>query len=546
MTKALLLRHFTGIKASLIVRTSLEKELFESAKLCDDNSDLLCLPSPVNGRLQRELDYGKWYLHILEHATQSPTRIEPVTAADEYVTVTVFPTQHCPGGVGFIFEGYFGKYVYVGDMRLEMGGESGESILFEVEMDVPSMIPWRELEGADRLFMDTTFASAEWERLPGRMHALESVLELIESKSENRQVLLECDMLGTEQVLHAVNEHFASLIYADPILFRKLEGVPGNSKFLTTNHAETRFMVVPAGALSQKNLDRKRSAKDVDRHLGALDAFALKPSTQWFGSVARTRTVDFTPKLHDGVWHVPYSIHGSFAEIKQFVTKIKPKLITPLTTIARSDLLALQQLCQAPRRMSQGGSNSDLSNSAKSSFLYSIPECIAGAMKTARVPFTDDFSSEDDNERLITHGREELHHVLDDSSMDGSVCESLHEGLNGGTGEVNEPVKPAFVVDPRHWTPNSKTRVLSLFGDAYSTDVSLSEDDDVIILPMAPLLPPKPALEEKKRPSSEILEIPLPSPKRKCRVIEEVPVILPPGDLPSIFDLIGNIDDDDI
>lgn len=474
---------------------------------------------------------------MLEHATKAPTRVEPTEAQHEYFTVTVFPTQHCPGSVAFIFEGYFGKYIYVGDMRLEMSGDAGEAILFEVEMEVPSLIPWSELQGADRLFMDTTFASVEWERLPGRMEALETVLNLIESKSENRQILLECDMLGTEQVLHAVHEHFGSLIYADPALYRKLEGVPGNAKFLTTNRAETRFMVVPAGSLSQKNLDRKRSAVDIDRHVSGLDAFALKPSTQWFGSVARTKSVDFTPKLHDGVWHVPFSIHGSYSEIRQFIAKIRPKSVTPLTSIARPDLMALQQLCQPSRRSSKEPSYGEDSEYHLRS---SIPDDIAGAMRLAKVPLASSSVESSDDEGLITHGREDLHHVLDDSSVDFSVSESLHDGIPG---TPTESTSHAAIVDPKHWTPNSKP-IVTLFGDVYSTDVSIADDDATVDLNIAEteqiiVIEDK---TEKKRPATA--SSPLPSSKRKC----EAPVqsSAPTSSaVPSIFDLMYSVQSDD-
>lgn len=476
---------------------------------------------------------------MLDHATQTPTSEEPLENIDEYLAVTVFSTQHCPGSVGFIFEGYFGKYIYVGDMRLEMSGESGESLLFQVEMNVRSLVPWRELEGADRLFMDTTFASLEWEQFPGRLDVLESILDLIESKSEKRQILLECDMLGTEQVLHAVHEHFNTLIYADPALYRKLEGVESNLKFLTTNRSETRFMVVPAGSLSQKNLDRKKNALDVDRHLAALDAFALKPSTQWFGSVARTKAVNFSPKLHDGVWHVPYSIHGSYSEIRRFVEKIKPKSISPLTTISRSDLDALRQLCQSSRRNSSNGSFGDSLDDAISTFNFTIPVRIAGAMKLAKVSvsnYSQDDSSDDD--QLITHGREDLHNVLDDSSVDFSVNESIHEPSNGSLEQLEAT---NTIVDPKNWTPNSKPAV-SLFGDVYSTDVSLSEDDVVITA----VLPPNAAKAvaedklEKKRSLTEAA--PLPDAKRKC----ESSSIVKTTQVPCIFDLMYDIQNDDL
>lgn len=478
---------------------------------------------------------------MLEHATKAPTRVEPTEALNEYFTVTVFPTQHCPGSIAFIFEGYFGKYIYVGDMRLEMSGEAGESILFEVEMNVPSAIPWSELEGADRLFMDTTFASAEWERLPGRMEALEAVLDLIDSKSEKRQILLECDMLGTEQVLHAVHEHFGSLIYADPALFRKLEGVPGNEKFLTTNRSETRFMVVPAGSLSQKNLDRKRSASDIDRHVFGLDAFALKPSTQWFGSVARTKTVDFTPKLHDGVWHVPFSIHGSFSEIRRFIAKIRPKSVTPLTSIARPDLVALQQLCQPSRRSSLDPDLGASRESSGSNLRFSIPDDIAGAMRLAKVPVASSSVESSDDEGLITHGREDLHHVLDDSSVDFSVSDSLHEGH---VGTPPETPASAAIVDPKHWTPNSKP-IVSLFGDVYSTDVSIADDEATVDLNIEEtehviVMEDK---TEKKRSAEEIP--PLPSSKRKCEALTSLSAPTSSA-TPSIFDLMYSVQSDDL
>lgn len=437
---------------------------------------------------------------MLDHATQQIGRSCPENDSAEYFSATVFPTQHCPGSVAFIFEGYFGKYVYVGDMRLEYRGEADELPEFLADLELAPdahKVPWREMEGADRLYMDTTFANCIWEALPMRLESIESVLNLIAQAPKEQAVLLECGMLGTEPVLICVSERFKSRIFAGKALYDKLAKVPGVKKCLTQDKSSTRFVALPHGSLSKGTLDNTLQARNVSRSVAAMDALCIKPSTQWFGFVSATKTIDCRPTLHNGVWHVLYSIHSSFREMRMFIAKVRPFALHPLVSLKAPDLKLLESLCSRVKEeptpvhgFIARGSDSE-QDETEMCDSGPIPPRIAYALRKTRRLSSMRESPEISDGSLHGVVREAASNdfILDvNSSVDLSVIEFLHSDSNNSSIEVHEKEKTETfhdvasvrAVDPNNWQSLSNSGpVKSIFGDM-STYVDSDNDDNAV------------------------------------------------------------------
>jgi hypothetical protein len=416
--------------------------------------------------LKRSLDYGTWYIHLINHETMIPSRVCPDLDSGEYLQLTLFPSQHCPGSVVFIFEGYFGKYVYTGDIRLEPDLGLGTFPSFVVDLDVASddmLIPWSKLTGADRLFMDTTFAGPLWEHFPQRMEAINQVISLIESLPDrNQRVLLECDMLGTEQVLIGVSEHFGKPFYVERKLYIKLAATPGLKKFLTKSNSETRFFAVPHGTFSKGNLDKTHSANDIARSIHSIqDGCFIKPSTQWFGANSFQRILDTKPVLRNGVWHVLYSIHSSYSEMRNFITRIQPQTISPLVTLDQTILKEIESLC------------SPIVRYESVSPISKMPPSIASILKLEngiKESFEVNGEAKDSKNHLL------LLTPQKDNVLDDSIDLSMFEFQSN---EIEPIIGTA--IDPTQWQSKTNSRpVKTLFDDISDQGSNEFDSSDVL------------------------------------------------------------------
>jgi len=436
-------------------------------------------------------------MHMLDHATIVPSRTSPEVAAEEFVEVTVCPSHHCPGSCLLMFEGYFGKYVYTGDIRIEEDCEADDIIPSQVDLNVSSetsSIPWSKLEGATRLFMDTTFAHPLWESLPSRSEAISSILALIGSQPSNVPVLLECEMLGTEPVLVSVSSCFGQPIFAEERVYSKLCHVPGLKAILTQDRSKSRFMVVQHGTFSRQNLDRATSgAKSIARSVHAMaEACHIKPSTQWFGANSCLKTLNVRPVLRDGVWHVLFSIHNSFSEIRRFINRIAPQSIVPLVATDFEALQRLESLC------SYSSSNQSSRHGKAATQEVKTPARVAAIIGKARACIEDDpadavieaVKARDRRLSVEDLMRQEQHLNDDDSEKDeGSIDLSLYEFMSSSGSNSNKPceveqlpvlaspAQQSETVDPCNWGSRhfgNGTPVKSLFDDSFSEETSAS------------------------------------------------------------------------
>lgn len=136
----------------------------------------------------------------------------------------------------FLFYGSFGKYLHTGDFRFQP----------EMKHYTNDIIGG---EGIDCLFLDTTFANPFWEKIPTKVRlqirrsnhvsclpravlhqnkqavwfffrcsntnqeeSIVQIISLIEGCPPTTPVFLECDMLGTEQIILSIFEKYNSLV----------------------------------------------------------------------------------------------------------------------------------------------------------------------------------------------------------------------------------------------------------------------------------------------------------------------------------------------
>lgn len=273
---------------------------------------------------------------------------EPTFLDRAGVNVTCIPANHCPGSCMFIVESDKFKTLFTGDFRFD-----------------PAMLEEPMLKGPfDEVILDTTFAEPIFERLPSKEEAVRQVLSLIQSSSPSRQVFLECDMLGTEPVLEAIVERFGCKVHiqnADRYAQLLMLGMEGK---VTLDEAQSRFHCVPfttltavangdSKLLSKRSFSQGSNVSIPKRDEGGL---FIKPSVQFFKHKSLTLPEAFLskPTCMDGVYHVLYSGHSSFSELKQFSKHVAaPRLRALASCPSRclSDLLLLSRQSSDPKTL---------------------------------------------------------------------------------------------------------------------------------------------------------------------------------------------------
>lgn len=147
----------------------------------------------------------------------------PRVAADpELLTVTALDAGHCPGSVGFLFEGACGRIFHTGDFRREdwcgrgralgyaaasddvLGrarpGAPPQTLTLHPEEPLPECLTRAPL---DLLLLDNTYAHPEY-AFPTRAEAAAEVVRLVTDVYPNRDVYVGVDSLGKEPLLAAI------------------------------------------------------------------------------------------------------------------------------------------------------------------------------------------------------------------------------------------------------------------------------------------------------------------------------------------------------
>jgi len=133
---------------------------------------------------------------IVTLATDQPTVVD-LGGTGELLTVTAIDAGHCPGSVGFLFEGTCGRIYHTGDFRREdwcVAGDDGKSA------NIPECLTRAPL---DLLLLDNTYCNPAY-RFPSRAAAQAAVVSLIVDRYPDREVVLGLDSLGKEPLIAAV------------------------------------------------------------------------------------------------------------------------------------------------------------------------------------------------------------------------------------------------------------------------------------------------------------------------------------------------------
>ena len=134
---------------------------------------------------------------IVTLAADQPTVVD-LGGTGELLTVTAIDAGHCPGSVGFLFEGTCGRIYHTGDFRREDWcapvGDDGKSA------NIPECLTRAPL---DLLLLDNTYCNPAY-RFPSRAAAQAAVVSLIVDRYPDREVVLGLDSLGKEPLVAAV------------------------------------------------------------------------------------------------------------------------------------------------------------------------------------------------------------------------------------------------------------------------------------------------------------------------------------------------------
>ena len=233
-------------------------------------------------------------IHVLE---ENESHILPLDeTGEETMTVTVIDANHCPGSVMYLFDGYFGRILYTGDMRYESW------MLAYTAMS--------SLTNIDFLYLDNTY-NCSASNFPTRAVAKSMICDIIR-RHQQHSVVIGVRTLGKEELLECIAETFHTWIAVNPDYYKTLCTLKRRTVF-TTNAQLTSIRAVPMhqvtrAALTQWNEDRP--------------TIAIVPTALFFAIGMEQKSAD--------MFFVPYSDHSSYDELETFVAHVKPRTIIPI------------------------------------------------------------------------------------------------------------------------------------------------------------------------------------------------------------------------
>ena len=282
-------------------------------------------------------------VHPIPYHTPTPLPLSPHSPLT--FTLTLLPTLHCPGSTLFLFDGYFGRIIYTGDLRLTCPPPP------------PLLSPPHPL-----LYLDDTFAHHPHPFLT-RTHCVTAITRIARAHPSPHRLLINGDLLGKEDVLVLVAVRLSCLLAVEPDKWRMLQALwdagydlndqtpppphtqgegqteaddgeeeeggedaralshPTWLSYFTTNKAETNLHVVPKRLLTRAHI-RALNAQEGVRTVGVL-------MTGWAGGGSEEAGCE---ALGGCVHGVRYSSHCSQEELKALVKEVRPAVVRGIST----------------------------------------------------------------------------------------------------------------------------------------------------------------------------------------------------------------------
>jgi len=234
---------------------------------------------------------------------------------DNSVQVALIDANHCPGSVMFLFKlNKLRKFVlHTGDFRAS--DELVNNIIFsKISIDI--------------VYLDTTYLDSYYTFLPqSKIVALG--VEVVKNELRTKpNALIVCGTytIGKEKVFCAIAQALNIKVYVTTEKKNIIDCLEDEklSQLITRDPNVPCVHVVQMGKLNVKDLEEL-----VLKHQCHDQVIALKPSG-WTHNSSNSNGVSVVTKSKNIIiYGLEYSEHSSFAELKNFVTTLKPKRIIP-------------------------------------------------------------------------------------------------------------------------------------------------------------------------------------------------------------------------
>ncbi|KNC54408.1 DNA cross-link repair 1B protein [Thecamonas trahens ATCC 50062] len=237
----------------------------------------------------------------VEILTENETHVIPL-AHGESMAVTVYNANHVEGAAMFLFDGYFGRVLYTGDVRADAAlaaAYAGSAL-------------WDALRGVDLLVLDNTYASPASGAFPPRGEAVVEVVAAAQAaRDRGKRIVLALDTLGKQPLLNALHDAGFSISYTVDRLNAALsdDGRP---------HPAPHTGPGPSAVLGVPKWSFGSYIKAMgDAVVGIMPS--CYPPPEYTAASAPENVVV-----------IPYSDHSSYAELEAFVAHVAPVDIMPI------------------------------------------------------------------------------------------------------------------------------------------------------------------------------------------------------------------------
>ena len=232
------------------------------------------------------------------------------------INVTPLPANHISGSAMFLFEGDKGNVLHTGDFRINLD-QLKDTPLFRDTVHLREVLP------IDYLYIDTTFWRRDAYKLPPAADSKELIIRkaldwLI--PSDEHVVYLLLRYFGYVNILLELSERAQMKINVDGSrVAMKFRAIP-NLAAILTNDTDARIFVKdkPFGLDKGKKLQAMYS----------LNTRIIKVSTLHFINIYNS-SLEYEVKDKHNLFWINHSLHCSQAELKDFVSKLKPKEVIP-------------------------------------------------------------------------------------------------------------------------------------------------------------------------------------------------------------------------